>query len=654
MLSFKSFLPFILSLSVSMPLLAQVEVQGHVLDGSNPVIGAVVKVKGGTSGVLSDFNGSFLLNVPEGATIVVSSLGYKDVKANVPKGGGSAIMEFRMDKGKAVVKKPSEISPTQTVPLTTTPSSNIVRTRKTHEKTGFTWTELKNGDLYGVEINGKTIVPCRYNHVDYNPGYFDVCIYGNPMVSACYTEDGTCIIPESRGYNSLSSYLTKDDDYISVDKDGKAGACNKRGEEVVSPTLGYEQISFNRQQPNLCTVKKNGTWGLYSLTAGRELIPTTSGYTSISLWNVKNNCVEVKKSDKVGIYDVAAQKELIPLGRYESIYMNNAGGILFFEVKKGDKEGICLKDGREVIPPRYESILYSSGQFCYKASNGSWYDLGIDINGNKVQPQRTPSTASASSSQTSSVSSSSSSNSSSSSTASSRTSASSSSGSSGSEYGSLLFGGTYTCNGKTIQNLQIVQTAYVFTCDLQVYERVLVYNQNEYFYYSGNQQLFQMNFRKYVDSKNQTFFVHESGVTAYYAIYNTQFVPYAGNITTVVYVILEQGDTRGQQSVGGGYSPQGGAITGGTGTSGNVCPICHGAKTCTNPSSPRNYKEYCQGSRRCGNCSGSGHVPAGYGQSGYVPCSYCNRRVNNNYSDGVCGKCHGTGLCHLCGGTGYR
>ena len=671
---FKSVVSLALALFLTLPLLAQVKIRGRVLDGSTPVTGAMAGAKGGLSKVMSGDDGRFVLNVSPGATVEVSSFGYKSVKAVIPKNAsGTLAVEFRMDKGKAVISQakdePVAQAPAQVQPRPQVPQqqSSLVRTQKTHEKSGFTWTEVKSGELIGVEVNGKTVVPIRYNYIEYSPGYFDVSIFGNPMISACYTKDGTCIIPESRGYNSLSSYMASDEGYIHVTKDGKAGACDTSGKEVISPSLGYEQISFNRNQPDFCTVKKGGTWGLYSLWANMEIIPPSFGYTNIALWGMKDNSLDVYKGDKVGRFDIVKQKEIIPVGRYDSIYRGDSDGVGFYYVKKDGKEGACIRDGREVVPPQYESLLFSSGQFCYKSPDGSWYDLGIDINGNKVEPKNKPSTSSYSSSRTSSSSSSSvssssgsysssssSSASSTSSTSSSSTSTYSSSSSQSSQYGSLLFGGTYTCNGKTIQDLQIVQTANVFICDLQIYEKILVYNKNEYFYYAGNQVLFELNFRKYVDSKNQTFFVHEGGALVYYAIYNTQFVPFVGNVTSVTYVMFEKGDTRAQQPVGGGYVPQGGVNTGGGAVNtGTVCPICRGQKICTNPGSPYNYKEYCQGSRRCANCSGSGHVPAGFGQSGYVPCSYCNRRVNNNYGDGICGRCHGTGLCHRCGGRGY-
>lgn len=58
-------------------------VSGEVLDSNgDPLIGATVLVKGSKDGVATDFDGRFTLNVPKGATLQVSYIGFKpkDVK----------------------------------------------------------------------------------------------------------------------------------------------------------------------------------------------------------------------------------------------------------------------------------------------------------------------------------------------------------------------------------------------------------------------------------------------------------------------------------------------------------------------------------------------------------------------------------------------
>ena len=53
-------------------------VTGTVSDASEPIIGATVKVKGTTQGVITDMDGKFTLKVPIGATLAISYVGYQD------------------------------------------------------------------------------------------------------------------------------------------------------------------------------------------------------------------------------------------------------------------------------------------------------------------------------------------------------------------------------------------------------------------------------------------------------------------------------------------------------------------------------------------------------------------------------------------------
>ena len=52
------------------------KITGTVSDAEGPIIGASVVVKGTSTGVATDFDGNFTLNVKEGATLVVSYIGY--------------------------------------------------------------------------------------------------------------------------------------------------------------------------------------------------------------------------------------------------------------------------------------------------------------------------------------------------------------------------------------------------------------------------------------------------------------------------------------------------------------------------------------------------------------------------------------------------
>lgn len=76
-----------LTLMLSCQLFAQTKLTGTILDGSSnnePLIGASVIVNGTSSGGVSDLNGNFSIEVPQGKTqIVVSSIGYKTQTINI-------------------------------------------------------------------------------------------------------------------------------------------------------------------------------------------------------------------------------------------------------------------------------------------------------------------------------------------------------------------------------------------------------------------------------------------------------------------------------------------------------------------------------------------------------------------------------------------
>ena len=68
-------------LLMSFSLMAQTkQVSGTVVDEIGPVAGASVIEKGTQNGAVTDLDGKWTLSVPQGATIVVSSIGYKDVE----------------------------------------------------------------------------------------------------------------------------------------------------------------------------------------------------------------------------------------------------------------------------------------------------------------------------------------------------------------------------------------------------------------------------------------------------------------------------------------------------------------------------------------------------------------------------------------------
>ncbi len=81
----RTILPLFLGLFLSVSTYAQsITVVGNVKDATGePVIGANVLVKGTATGIITDLDGKFQLQAPQGATLVVSFVGYlsTEVKA---------------------------------------------------------------------------------------------------------------------------------------------------------------------------------------------------------------------------------------------------------------------------------------------------------------------------------------------------------------------------------------------------------------------------------------------------------------------------------------------------------------------------------------------------------------------------------------------
>ena len=56
-----------------------IKVSGQIVDqNGEPLIGATVRLKGAQSGVVTDFDGNFSMDVPSNATLIISYVGYKD------------------------------------------------------------------------------------------------------------------------------------------------------------------------------------------------------------------------------------------------------------------------------------------------------------------------------------------------------------------------------------------------------------------------------------------------------------------------------------------------------------------------------------------------------------------------------------------------
>lgn len=135
---------------------AQYTVSGTVKDERNgdPLIGASLLVKGTTTGAVTDLDGNFTINIPtnEGATLVVSSIGYLSKEVEITSSLSNIDITLREDAtnleevvvtGLASSVKRSNLA-------------NAVSTVSAKDLTGTTTIQTTDGALYG-KVAGATI-----------------------------------------------------------------------------------------------------------------------------------------------------------------------------------------------------------------------------------------------------------------------------------------------------------------------------------------------------------------------------------------------------------------------------------------------------------------------------------------------------------------
>ena len=135
---------------------AQISVSGTVTDErtSEPLIGASILIKGTTTGTITDIDGNFSLSISssEGATLVVSSIGYLTKEINVSSSMSNLNIQLSQDAtnleevvvtGLASSVKRSNLA-------------NAVSTVSAKDLTGTTTIQTTDGALYG-KVAGATI-----------------------------------------------------------------------------------------------------------------------------------------------------------------------------------------------------------------------------------------------------------------------------------------------------------------------------------------------------------------------------------------------------------------------------------------------------------------------------------------------------------------
>ena len=244
---YRMILPLLLGLFLSVSAFAQqVSVKGHVKDATGEtVIGANVIVKGTTNGTITDLDGNFSLNAPQGSTLVISFVGYKPVEVKAAKSimvtleDDSQLLEAVVVIGYGTVKK-SDM----------TGSVTAIKPDKLNRGLTTTATDMITGKIAGVNVTSDGGAPGGGASIRVRGGS-SLSASNNPLIVI----DGLPIDNDGiKGVsNPLSSINPNDIETFTVLKDASATAIygsrasngviiitTKKGEKGARPRITYD------------------------------------------------------------------------------------------------------------------------------------------------------------------------------------------------------------------------------------------------------------------------------------------------------------------------------------------------------------------------------------------------------------------------------
>lgn len=229
----------------------------------------------------------------------------------------------------------------------------------------------------------------------------------------CFAQENQSIKQALEEKYGFACYHGTNGGWYSIEKDGKEGACDLQGNEVIPPIWDvvyfretyyevkkdnkvgirdlynkeiipadkYDEISYYQMQNyGYCEVEINKKKGILSKDF-KEVIPCK--YDDVAVYSLKEQpFCEVSVNNKKGVYDINLQKELIPADKYDEIRYFQMKDYGHCEVKINEMVGVLSKDLKEVIPCKYDDIaVYSLKEqpFCEITVNNKKgvYDISL-------------------------------------------------------------------------------------------------------------------------------------------------------------------------------------------------------------------------------------------------------------------------------------
>ena len=156
------------------------------------------------------------------------------------------------------------------------------------------------------------------------------------------------------------------------DGQGHYGALDSKGRLIVP--LEFDMVMYSPSDGGFSTsLFADNSMGFYTQT-GQCVLPNERGYDFVTM--LENDAVgryfEVHKGDYQGVCDGQGNEVVAP-DRYENVGLYSNEGLPYFVVEQGGKYGACDASGREIIAPRYPKMLMHS------EGNRFWYMDGQEM-----------------------------------------------------------------------------------------------------------------------------------------------------------------------------------------------------------------------------------------------------------------------------------
>ena len=210
------------------------------------------------------------------------------------------------------------------------------KVKKAVEEKSFSYVVvLDEKGKYGIETpKGKTIIPCKYEHIFYDkyvPG-FRVMQNGH---EGLHDINGKVIIHCDK-YDDLN---TINYPYIQVGKFGKYGLCNSKGKEIIKPAF---DALFLREEDGIVNVD-NGLYKGVVDFSGKVIVPVE--FTQVLYRGDKRYSVGL--FGKNGYYHESYKLVVPP--KYSMVVSHNKP-CEYYLVQDGETEGCYSYDGKMLFP----------------------------------------------------------------------------------------------------------------------------------------------------------------------------------------------------------------------------------------------------------------------------------------------------------------